>query len=71
MSLLPSYRQSTVLPDGRRIFIGDTVTGSYWAHNDVRGTVIGWTAGVFTVDIEAASSIELRPENILTVEAAQ
>lgn len=58
-----------VLPDGRRIRRGDVVTGSYWREGDVRGVVIGWNPDVFVVAPADSSSIELGPENILTIEA--
>ncbi len=63
-----------ILPDGRHIRLGDIVTGSYWAQNDVRGPVIGWTPDHFVVaasDSVGACSLELGPENILTIEERQ
>ncbi|MGX6604832.1 hypothetical protein ACWKSP_22290 [Micromonosporaceae bacterium Da 78-11] len=62
---------AAVLPDGRRLRVGYTVTGSYWGHDDVRGPVIGWNPDVVVVavsDSVGATSIELGPENILTIE---
>jgi hypothetical protein len=59
-----------VLPDGRRLRLGDTVTGSYRSHDDVRGVVIGWNAQEFVV-VYGNGSIELGPENILTIEVAR
>ena len=59
-----------VLPDGREIRLGYIVTGSYWAENDVRGRVIGWGPELFVVDI-GSSSIELGPDNIITIEEAR
>ncbi len=56
-----------VLPDGRTLRLGYIVTGSYWAHDDVRGVVIGWDSEEFVVDI-GGTSIELGPRNILTIE---
>lgn len=57
-----------ILPDGRRIRLGYRVTGSYWHENDVRGVVIGWSPERFVVDAGGSSSIELRPQDILTIE---
>jgi hypothetical protein len=57
-----------VLPDGRVVRLGYTVTGSYWKHDDVRGVVVGWNRDRFVVDIGAPSSIELGPAHILTIE---
>ncbi len=65
---------SAVLPDGRRICLGDIVTGSYWGHDDVRGQVIGWNPDhvvVAAADSMGPCSLELGPENILTIEEGQ
>jgi hypothetical protein len=59
-----------ILPDGRRIRLGDRVTGSYTRENDVYGAVIGWDAELFVISF-GSGSIELRPQDILTIEAAR
>ncbi len=59
-----------ILPDGREIRRGYWVTGSYWREDDVCGHVIGWDAETFKVAWDGGS-IELGPENILTIEAVR
>jgi hypothetical protein len=63
-----------ILPDGREIRIGYRVTGSYWRDNDVEGVVIGWNPDhvvVEATDSMGGCSLELGPENILTIEATR
>lgn len=63
-----------VLPDGRRIRLGYIVTGSYWGPNDVRGPVIGWNSDHVVIEAKdsmGVCSLELGPENILTIEELQ
>lgn len=55
-----------VLPDGRRLRVGDTVTGSYARDNDVLGPVIGWNPDELVIGWHSGS-IELRPQDILTI----
>lgn len=59
-----------VLPDGRRLRAGDVVTGSYARPDDVRGPVIGWGPELLVVGWDSGS-IELGPQDILTIEAAR
>ncbi|HEY6117222.1 MAG TPA: hypothetical protein VI172_14820 [Candidatus Dormibacteraeota bacterium] len=59
-----------VLPDGRRLRLGDVVTGSYARHNDVHGPVIGWGSELLVVGWNNGS-IELGPEDVLTIGAAR
>ncbi len=59
-----------VLPDGRRLRVGYSVTGSYWGHDDVRGHVIGWNSDhvvVSAVDSVGVCALDLGPDNILTI----
>ncbi len=57
-----------VLPDGRRIRLGYRVIGSYARHNDVDGAVIGWGDELIVVTTADGGSVELRPQDIITVE---
>lgn len=56
-----------ILPDGRHIRLNYRVTGSYARHNDVHGPVIGWDKELVVIGWDQGS-IELRPQDILTIE---
>ena len=62
---------TAVLPDGRRIRLGDVVTGLLWGRDPVCGAVIGWDSECFVINPGDAASLELAPQEILTIEAAR
>lgn len=57
-----------VLPDGRRLRLGCIVTGSFSGASSIRGAVIGWGPDYVVINPGDSSSIELRPQELLTIE---
>lgn len=52
-----------VFPDGRRVRLGSVVSAA-----GIRGLVAGWTSDHVVVDPVDSPCVQLRPEQVLTIE---